>query len=264
MTGLNPEHDRVCEVAVVRGTFDGIVDEFQSLVRPKVKVSRSARKIHGLTDAKLQRAPGFKRIAHELVDFLEGAVLICHNVPFDVGFLHRELDEIGVAYAPPITLDTLLMARRLFAFSRNNLKSVCEHLGVDLTDQHRALGDARATFQVFRAMVEVLDPHGEVRVRDLADLIGELAPDSALRLQQKRLLRSAFRDRRTVMIDYNAARDPRMGPIRREIGIWALALPHLQAWCYLRSGERVFRLDRIRRVETTERTYEIPDFVKRI
>ena len=264
MTGLDPERDRVCEVAVVRGTCRGPEREFQSLVRPKVKVSRGARKIHGLTDAMLQRAPGFKRIAPELVDILEGAVLVCHNVPFDVGFLHRELEEIGIPYAPPVTLDTLTMARRLFAFRRNNLAEVCESLGVQLDQHHRALSDARATFEVFRAMAEVVDPAGSVKVGEVLELLGALAPDSPLRLQQKRELRRAFKDRRTVIIDYNASKDPRMGPIRREIGIWALALPYLQAWCFLRSGERVFRLDRIRRVETTERRYDIPAFEKRI
>lgn len=264
MTGLDPERDRVCEVAVVRGTCRGPEQEFQSLVRPKVPVSRGARKIHGLTDNMLQRAPGFKRIAPDLVEILQGAVLVCHNVPFDIAFLHRELDEVGVPFAPPLTLDTLTMARRLYAFRRNNLSEVCTELGVTLDRHHRALSDARATFEVFKIMAETLDPGASVRVRDVVELLGALAPDSPLRLQQKRILRSAFRDRRTVIIDYNASRDPRQGPLRREIGIWALALPYLQAWCYLRSGERVFRLDRIRRVETTERPYDIPAFQKRI
>ncbi len=264
MTGLDPERDRVCEVAVVRGTAAGVSREYRSLVRPNVPMSRAARRVSGITDGILQRAPGFKRIAHDLVDALDGAVVVCHNVPFDIAFLHRELDEIGVAFAPPVTLDTLLMARRLFAFQRNDLASVCDALGVDARPEHRALGDARATYEVFRAMVRAIDPHGDVTVRDLLDLLGALAPDSPLRLQQKRELKVAFRDRRTVILDYTSASDPRMGPVRREVGIWALALPHLQGWCYLRAGERVFRLDRIRHVEATERTYEIPDFVPRV
>jgi DNA polymerase III epsilon subunit family exonuclease len=264
MTGLDPERDRVCEVAVVRGTFDGAASEFQSLVRPSVPMSKASRRLTGITDNMLQRAPGFRRVAHDLVDALDGAVVVCHNVPFDIGFLHRELDEIGVGFAPPVTLDTLLMARRLFAFPRNTLTAVCENFGIAHASEHRALGDARATFEVYRAMVEAIDPNGDVTVRDLLDLLGALAPDSPLRLQQQRELALAFRQRRTVLIDYHAASDPRMGPVRREVGIWALALPLLQGWCYLRAGERVFRLDRIRRVEATDRTYEIPEFVHRI
>lgn len=264
MTGLDPQKDRVCEVAVVRGTAEGTESEYQSLVRPKVKVSKGARKVHGLTDAILSRAPGFRRVAPELVEHLEGAVVVCHNVPFDIGFLHRELDEVGVPFAPPITLDTLLMARRLFAFRRNDLATVCEALDVPLERHHRALGDAKATWGVFREMVAALAPRGGVTVRDLVELLGALAPDSPQRLQAKRTLCKAFRERRTVHIGYLATEDPRVGPIEREIGIWAMKMPYMQGWCYLRQGERIFRFDRIRDVHPGEREYEIPDFERRI
>ena len=51
---------------------------------------------------------------------------------------------------------------------------------------------------------------------------------------------------------------------RREIGVWMLNLPYIQAWCYLRQGERIFRLDRIQQVLPGGRTYEIPSFKPRI
>ncbi len=264
MTGLDPQRDRVCEVAVVRGTAGGITGEFQSLVRPRVKVSKGARKVHGLTDAMLSRAPGFRRVAPDLVEALAGAVVVCHNVPFDIGFLHRELDEVGVPFDPPLTLDTLQMARRLFAFRRNDLRTVCQALGVAHEDQHRALGDARATWGVFREMVGILAPEGGARVADLVELLGALAPNSPQRLAWKRELAGAFRERRTVHIDYQSTADPRRGAIRREIAIWALALPYIQAWCYLRTGERVFRFDRIQRVAPGARSYDIPTFERRI
>lgn len=264
MTGLDPHRDRVCEVAVVRGSLSGPTTEFQSLVRPAVSVSKGARKVHGLTDQILRRAKKFRRIAPELVRYLDGAVLICHNVPFDVGFLHRELDDVGVPFSPPVSLDTLLMARRLFAFKRNNLASVCSELGVEFEQRHRALGDAHATMSVFRAMVELISPDGGVTVRDLLDLLGALAPDSPRRLAQKRLLTQAFRDRVTVEIAYQSTGNPRVGPVEREVGLWALSLPYMQGWCYLREGERVFRLDRIRTVRSMGRAYEIPDFQRRV
>lgn len=265
MTGLDPERDRVCEVAVVRGSVDeGEISTFQSLVRPRVKVSKSARKVHGLTDAVLARAPGFRRVAPELVRHLDGAVLVCHNVPFDVGFLHRELDDVGMPFAPPVSLDTLLMARRLFAFKRNNLESVSRSLGLDFQQEHRALGDARATLRVLIEMVEILSPAGGVTVRDLLDLLGALAPDSPRRLEQKRLLRQALEDRVTVWLDYVSTGDPKLGTVHREVGLYALSLPYMQGWCFLRQGERVFRLDRVHRVQAGERTYAIPEFKRRV
>ena len=157
-----------------------------------------------------------------------------------------------------------MIARRLFAFPRNNLATVCESLGVRLNNAHRAMGDAQATFEVFFKMVDILDPKNEVTVRELVDLVDALAPDSPLRLSQQGLLKHAFRERCTVWIDYKSTGDPSVGAIRREVGIWFLRLPKIQAWCYLRNGERVFRLDRMIRVKLGQREYEVPKFNRRI
>lgn len=259
MTGLSPEGDRVCELAVCRGRHGRIEREFQTLIRPAVPMSRSARDCHGITDRMLFGAPIFGEIAGDVVEALRGAVVVCHNVDFDMGFLHREFDGSPVVLPPPVTLDTLLMARRLFAFRRNGLAAVCRELGIGLTHAHRALADARATFEVFQRMVDALDPDGQVTVRETADLIGALAPQSALRLQQQQVLRDAFRERHTVHIAYQSTSDPLEGVIEREVAIWHMRLPRVQGWCYLRQAERIFRLDRMRSVEPAGRSYTVPD-----
>ena len=265
MTGLSPQGDRICEVAVVRGQAGRIDREIQTLVRPSVPMSDSARSCHGITDRMLFGAPIFGEIAGDVVDALRGAVVVCHNVDFDMGFLHRELDGAPVVMPPPVTLDTLLMARRLFAFRRNGLAAICQQLGIGLSGAHRALADARATFHVFERMAASLDPAGTVTVGETADLIGALAPNSALRLQQQQLLRDAFREHRTVRIAYQSTSDPLDGAIERELAIWFMRLPRVQGWCHLRKGERVFRVDRMRRVERLDRSYEVPaDAVQRI
>jgi DNA polymerase III epsilon subunit family exonuclease len=249
MTGLSPEGDRICEVAVCRGRGGVVQREFQTLVRPMVPMSKGARKCHGITDRMLFGAPVFGEIAGDVVLALQGAVVVCHNVDFDMGFLHRELDGSPTVLPPPVTLDTLLMARRLFAFRRNGLAAVAEQLQVELTDAHRALADARATFGVFARMAEILDPKGTVTVAELADLVGALAPQSALRLQQQQILRDAHRTSTPVRIGYLSTSDPSTGMVSRVVSPWFLRLPRLQGWCHLRRAERVFRLDRMREVE---------------
>jgi DNA polymerase III subunit epsilon len=259
MTGLSPAGDRVCEIAVVRGTNGRIEREFQTLVHSGVPMSRSAVQCTGITDAMLIGAPVFAEIAGDVVTALRECVLVAHNVDFDLGFLHREFDGTPVVMPPPVTLDTLLMARRLFAFRSNGLLDVCRELDVPVTSAHRALSDARATFDLFHRMVGVLDPDGAVTVRELSDLVGALAPNSPLRLVQQQLLRDAHRERRSVWIEYQSTSDPVAGRIRREIDVWFLRLPKIHAWCRLRSAERVFRLDRIRTVERGEGIYEVPE-----
>ncbi len=260
MTGLSPKVDRICEIAVVRGRDGAVEDEFHALVRPDAPMSEGAAAVHGITPEELEGAPPFRDIAHHVMRVLGDCAVVAHNVPFDMTFLQRELEEAGHAFAPaPITVDTLLMARRLFAFRRNNLSEVAAALGIAFDGAHRALHDARATFQVYARMLEILDPDRTLTLRELNDLVDALAPNSALRLRQRKLLRRAYRDRRTVVIDYQSTSDPAEGVLRREVAIWHLKLPRIQGFCHLRRAERIFRLDRMTRVAPGERSYEIPD-----
>lgn len=265
MTGLSPERDRICEVAVIRGRLVGRRVELSTLVRPEVPMTPGAIACTGITDALLADAPRFDQIAAEVADALDGAVVVGHNIVFDMGFLHRECEHAGRRVAPPFTLDTLLMARRLFSFPRNKLLDVCAALGVKVAAAHRALADARATFDVLERMIDALDPSQTLTVGELSDLVDALAPNSPLRLRQQKVLREAFRDRVSVRIDYVSSSEPASGVVSREVSIWFLRLPKVQGWCHLRGGERVFRVDRMRNVARGERSYVIPnDAVSRI
>jgi DNA polymerase III epsilon subunit family exonuclease len=264
MTGLDPASDRVCEVAVVRTEGERVVTEYQALVKSDVKMSAAASRVCGITDAMLIHAPPFARVASEVAALIDGAVVVSHNVTHDFEFLYREFELAGTRLPPPITVDTLVMARRLFAFPKNNLPIVAGQLGIPVDGQHRALHDARITFVVWRRMLEVLDPNGNVTVGELIDLLSALAPNSPLRLEQQRVLREAFHRHLTVFVDYASTDAAALGWVRREVAIWRLKLPYVQGWCYHRQAERVFRLDRMRTVTLGERAYDIPPFQPRI
>ena len=264
LTGLG-HRDRICEIAIVRGRVGRVESRLQALCRPEVPMSPGALKVHRISDAALTEAPRFADLAADVAGMLDGAVLVAHNVPFDLGHLQHELALAGVALPEAPTLDTLAIARRLFAFPRNNLGEVCAALGVELTGAHRALADAEATFAVLGRMLDVLDPDGTLTLGELTDLVEALAPRSPLRLRQQRVLREAYRDRRTVLLEYLSGAEPRAGAVLREVAIWFLRLPRVQGWCHLRAGERIFRLDRMISVRRGERPYEIPaDAVPRI
>jgi DNA polymerase III epsilon subunit-like protein len=243
---------------VVLADGESIVDCWQSLVRPSVPLSKGARKVTGLTDAELKRAPGFRRVAEEIRRRIADRVVVSHNVMFDLGYLHRAFDKVPPPLEPPVTLDTLEVSRRVFAFPKNGLEEVCRRLGVDVEPRHRALADAKATFAAYHRMLELLDPDGALTVDDVQQLLSALAPNSPYRLRQKRILREAHRDRVTVWVDYQSTGDGELGLVHREVAVWFLRLPYVQGWCFLRDGERVFRLDRMRAVARGTRSYDVP------
>jgi DNA polymerase III epsilon subunit family exonuclease len=264
MTGLDPVRDRICEVAIVRGVPGQVAKTYSTLVRPQVPMTPGAREVHGITDEMLFGAPTFDEVADEVSRWLDGAVVVGHHVSFDLAFLEAALKRTGRAVPAWESVDTLTIARRLFAFRRNNLGSVCKALGVVLHDAHRALGDAMATWEVYQSMLQLLDPDGTVLLSELRSLIEALAPGSAFRMRQQTVLREAYRNQQSVWIEYPSGSDDKYDFLRREIGIWKFRIPRIQGWCFLREGERVFRIDRIRRVGLGERRIDIPKFKARI
>ena len=131
---------------------------FHRYLNPEREVDEGAAAVHGLTLAKLQREPRFGEVAQEFLAFIEGAELIIHNAPFDLGFLNAEILRLD-ARATAIerrcsVLDTLSLARSLHPGQRNSLDALCKRYGVDNSkrDLHGALLDARILAEVYLAM----------------------------------------------------------------------------------------------------------------
>src|SRR5689334_4441927 len=130
---------------------------FHRYLNPEREIDSGALAVHGIDMAKLLQAPRFAEIAAELVAFIEGAELIIHNAPFDVGFLDAEFARLpglrGVAEICRV-LDTLALARRLHPGQRNSLDALCKRYSVDNTrrELHGALLDAGILVDVYLAM----------------------------------------------------------------------------------------------------------------
>ena len=95
-TGLFPKrHDRLVEIAILRLDPRGkIVGEFESVINPERDVGPTH--IHGLRSGDVLKAPTFQAIAGDILHWLNGAVLVGHNVHFDLRFLRSEFDRIGL------------------------------------------------------------------------------------------------------------------------------------------------------------------------
>lgn len=127
-------------------------------VNPQRPIDEEATKVHGIAEAFLKDKPTFEQIAEELFLFLQGAELIIHNAPFDIGFLNAEFSRVHKKYVPmnnhcTIT-DTLIMARREFPGQPNSLDALCRRYGVNNKhrDLHGALIDAALLSEVYLAM----------------------------------------------------------------------------------------------------------------
>ncbi|MDD2685859.1 MAG: DNA polymerase III subunit epsilon [Gallionella sp.] len=141
-TGLSPsDGHRIIELAAIE--LDGrrvSTQRFHRYLNPEREIDAGAVAIHGLTNERLQNEPCFADIVDGFLEFIEGAELMAHNAPFDMGFINHELNLLG---RPPLTnkvVDTLKMAREMHPGKKNNLDALCSRYEVD--NQHRSLHGA--------------------------------------------------------------------------------------------------------------------------
>jgi Exonuclease len=93
-TGLSHVSDRICEIGAVRIRGLELADTFETLVAPKTTVPHAVRRLTGLSDDALRRAPGVRTAIRGFSAFAGPSVLIAHNARFDVGFVNRELERM--------------------------------------------------------------------------------------------------------------------------------------------------------------------------
>jgi DNA polymerase-3 subunit epsilon len=168
-TGMSPaEGHRLVEVALV-GLEDGAIrDTWSSLVRPGRPIPPDAAAVHGITDAMVAAAPEPAVVAAELRRGCGDLPLVFHNAPFDLPFLIALLRETGQRPLLNPVIDTLGLARGLFAAGSNSLGALAARLGLPREPAHRALGDAVTTARLFLFLAERWEC--ERGVRSLAHL----------------------------------------------------------------------------------------------
>ncbi len=155
-TGLYPDQgDRLIEIGCVELVNRKLTgNNLHFYVNPGRDSHEEALKVHGITTEFLTDKPPFKTIADEFLAYVKGAEIIIHNAPFDLGFLNKELEQLGLPAFKTIVgkvTDSLAMAKEMFPGKRNGLDALCDRLGVDRSGRtlHGGLLDAELLADVY-------------------------------------------------------------------------------------------------------------------
>ena len=152
---------------VVRGE---VAEEFATLVNPGREIEPFVARLTGITDRMVAGAPPISEVMPLFERFVEGSVLVGHNVHFDCSFVHAAREGLPL---PNPVLDTLKLARCLVpGLGRYRLSSLASHFGVRAMPNHRALSDAAATAGVFLKLLKLLRSAGVRSVGEAATLRG--------------------------------------------------------------------------------------------
>ncbi|MCU7930583.1 MAG: DNA polymerase III subunit epsilon [Candidatus Thiodiazotropha sp. (ex Codakia rugifera)] len=190
-TGLEPKQGhKIIEIGCVEMVDRRLTgNNFHQYLQPERDIDAAAIEVHGITNEFLEDKPKFRDVANDFIDYVNGAELIIHNAPFDVGFLDHELlliDNPARVDTLCAVTDTLVMAKKMHPGQRNSLDALCKRYDIDNSHRelHGALLDAEILADVYLLMTGgqaalVLDSASE-------DVSGGLSVDGIRRLPENR------------------------------------------------------------------------------
>ena len=175
-TGLDPNTQRVIEIAAIRCRGRSVLDRFGTLIDPQRNIPTMIRQLTGITPEMVRGAPFAPEAIQGFLDFVAGSLLVGHNVRFDLNFLGAEaLRHHNVRLLNP-SLCTIRLANRLVpGLKRPNLANLAAALEISVHDRHRAMGDADVTQRAFWELVNIARERGIATQGRLQALVGPSA-----------------------------------------------------------------------------------------
>lgn len=174
-TGLSTKYDRITEFGGIRFENGQIVKTLDLFVNPERKIPSKIVQKTKITDEMVKNKPTIEQVIDQILEFMDGAILVSHNITFDYGFLNEALLRMGRGPLVKPAIDTLSLSHYLFPeASAHRLGNLSRNLGMDDYDDedaHRADYDAKILNDVWLAMLARLTKENEnLKHSDLAKI----------------------------------------------------------------------------------------------
>ena len=169
-TGLYPSQgDALVSLAGIRIVNRRILtgETFNALINPGFPIPKESTKIHGITDSMVQKRPSAAVVIPQFHQFCTDAVLIGHNVAFDLKFLKLNEQSSGVCFTNPV-LDTMVLSMMIQGPQGNHtLDGLAQQFGIHIFERHTALGDSLATAAIFLYLLDMLLEQGITTLQEI-------------------------------------------------------------------------------------------------
>jgi DNA polymerase-3 subunit epsilon len=189
-TGGSRHDDAITEVGAVKVRGGECLGTLQTLVNPGRAIPPAISLLTGLTDALVVSAPYIDEVLPTVLEFLGDAVIVGHNVGFDIGFVDAALRRSGRPPLDIVRVDTAALARRLVRDEAPNCKlsTLASRLRLDHRPSHRALDDALATTDLLHLLLERAAGWGVTGLDDLLALVSLTGHPQSAKLQMTEAL----------------------------------------------------------------------------
>lgn len=153
-TGGHASANGITELAILIHDGKQVTEHFRTLINPTIPIPVYIQALTGINDEMVRSAPLFKDVAQSIFDLLHDRIFVAHNVNFDFSFLHYHLAAAGYNLQTK-KLCTVRLSRKIIpGLASYSLGRLCKQVGIDITDRHRASGDAQATALLFSMLLD--------------------------------------------------------------------------------------------------------------
>jgi DNA polymerase III subunit epsilon len=183
-TGGSPYTEAITEIGALKLRGGELLGRLETLVNPGIPIPPMITYLTGITEAMVLPAPRIEEVLPAWLEFAGDAVIVGHNIRFDISFLDAALTAHGYPRTENRRVDTFAIGRRLVRDEVPNLKlaTLARHFRASVEPVHRAYADAAATAEVFHAMLERAAAFGVLGLDDLLALPKMRAHPSAAKL----------------------------------------------------------------------------------
>lgn len=153
-TGNGYKGQKITEISIF--IYDGkkVVNEFTSLVNPEQNIPPFITNLTGINNAMVRYSPKFYEIAKKVQEITKDTIFVAHNVNFDYNIIKDEFKNLGFNFSRK-KLCTVRLSRKIIpGLHSYSLGNICADEGIPINGRHRAKGDAEATTELFRRLLE--------------------------------------------------------------------------------------------------------------
>lgn len=149
-TGLDENVDKIIEIGALKYKDNVLVEEFSVLINPNIKIPEVITNITGITDEMVVQEKSIEDVMPLFLDFIGDLPLICHNTPFDIGFINASLKKLSLDVLQNQTLDTIELAREYIPKAYNyKLETLKKYFHLDF-GSHRSIEDCKTTNYIYQ------------------------------------------------------------------------------------------------------------------
>ncbi len=156
-TGLSARYDKITEFGAIKFEHGSVTKSVDMFINPERPIPLKIQEKTRITNDMVKNAPTIAEAIDKILEFFGDAILVSHNINFDIGFINEALRVLGREPLKNPAIDTLSLSRYMFPEANlHRLGNLSRNLGISSyndEEAHRADFDARILNEVWLAML---------------------------------------------------------------------------------------------------------------